>query len=97
MESIAAEGRSLLDNVYDELAGAPSASKDLIAKLFRELRDMRLKASRTEWKTFVKEVVPKHPLKDFLHQDPFSRHSFEKPRGYAGDADPDAENLLCTV
>ena len=54
LESIAAEGRSLLDNVYDELAVAPSASKDLIAKLFRELRDMRLKASREEWKTLVK-------------------------------------------
>ena len=87
MEPITAEGRLLLDNVYDELAGASSASKDLIEKLFRELRDMRLKASPREWKTFVKEVVPKHPLKEFLHQDPFSRHSFEKPRGYAGDAE----------
>lgn len=44
MDSIAAEGRLLLDNVYDGLVGAPSASKDLIANLFRELRDMRLKA-----------------------------------------------------
>ena len=54
MDSIAAEGRLPLDNVYDGLVGAPSASKDLIANLFRELRDMRLKASRTEWKTLVK-------------------------------------------
>ena len=54
MDSIAAEGRLLLDNVYDGLVGAALASKDLIANLFRELRDMRLKASRTEWKTFVK-------------------------------------------
>ena len=54
MDSIASEERSLLDNVYDEFAGAQSASKDLIAKLFRELRDMRLKTSRTEWNTLVK-------------------------------------------
>ena len=52
--SIASEERSLLDNVYDEFAGAQSASKDLITKLFRELRDMRLKTSRTEWNTLVK-------------------------------------------
>jgi extracellular factor (EF) 3-hydroxypalmitic acid methyl ester biosynthesis protein len=28
-----------------------------------------------------------HPISEFVYQCPFTRHSFEKPRGYAGDAE----------
>src|SRR5690606_9197406 len=28
----------------------------------------------------------RHPLKELLHEDPFTRRAFTKPRGYAGDA-----------
>src|SRR5262249_41070129 len=28
-----------------------------------------------------------HPLKAVIHQDPITRRAFEKPRGYAGDAE----------
>ncbi len=38
------------------------------------------------WSKFAKIDCVSHPLREFLHQDPFTRRSFQKPRGYAGDA-----------
>jgi extracellular factor (EF) 3-hydroxypalmitic acid methyl ester biosynthesis protein len=38
------------------------------------------------WTDFCKKQCITHPVKDFIHQDPFTRRSFQKPRGYAGDA-----------
>lgn len=38
---------------------------------------------------FRQEVLPlclEHPLRGLIHQDPYTRHSFLRPRGYAGDA-----------
>ncbi len=39
-----------------------------------------------EWREFI-DRARKHPLREILHQDPFTCHSFQKPRGYPGDAD----------
>jgi extracellular factor (EF) 3-hydroxypalmitic acid methyl ester biosynthesis protein len=38
------------------------------------------------WTDFCKKQCITLPVKDFIHQDPFTRRSFQKPRGYAGDA-----------
>jgi len=38
------------------------------------------------WPSVVANEVLTHPLRAVLHQCPFTRHSFERPRGYAGDA-----------
>jgi SAM-dependent methyltransferase len=39
-----------------------------------------------EWKACVDFLVRKHPVTDGFFQDPFTRRSFTKPRGYPGDA-----------
>src|SRR5262249_18733426 len=44
-----------------------------------------LRDSREEWQRLVRFCLG-HPLQALLHQDPFTRHAFSKPRGYPGDA-----------
>jgi len=39
------------------------------------------------WKHFAQLYFLQHPLIDLVHQDPFTRHSYEKPRQYAGNAE----------
>ena len=55
------------------------------------LVDHACKASRhallgAAWSAFAREDCIIHPVREFLHQDPFTRRSFQKPRGHAGDA-----------
>lgn len=38
-----------------------------------------------DWNAF-RPVALSHPILSLVHEDPFTRRSFEKPRGYAGDA-----------
>lgn len=49
------------------------------------LRAVRLRSGEAEWQAFVQQCL-RHPLKEFVHQDPFTFRAFSKPRGYAGDA-----------
>jgi extracellular factor (EF) 3-hydroxypalmitic acid methyl ester biosynthesis protein len=42
--------------------------------------------SKEAWDAFVRDECLAHPVCDYIHQDPFTRRSFRKPRGYAGDA-----------
>jgi extracellular factor (EF) 3-hydroxypalmitic acid methyl ester biosynthesis protein len=42
--------------------------------------------SQDVWASFAKSKCPAHPIRNYIHQDPFTRRSFDKPRGYAGDA-----------
>ena len=38
-----------------------------------------------DWKRFCKACLA-HPVRELVHQDPITRRSFARPRGYAGDA-----------
>lgn len=38
------------------------------------------------WSKWVETHALKHPIRKLVHSDPFTRHSFEKPRGFAGDS-----------
>ncbi len=42
--------------------------------------------SGESWKAFSTGEAIDHPVRDLIHQDPMTRRSFDKPRGYAGDA-----------
>lgn len=58
---------------------------DGMRDLLPVLQARRLKSSEPEWSEYV-EVCLRHPLRELLHQDPFTYRAFSKPRGYAGDA-----------
>lgn len=54
--------------------------------LFSALRHARATLLPEDWKGFCRDVCLRHPVRELVHQDPFTRRSFDKPRGYAGDA-----------
>lgn len=58
----------------------------LMDDLCHTLQLLRLVSRAEEWPRYV-EICRKHSVRELLHQDPFTRRAFEKPRGYAGDAE----------
>jgi len=50
------------------------------------LSELRSAADPEEWDSFCRSAVIDHPLGSIIWQDPFTAHSFKKPRGYPGDA-----------
>jgi extracellular factor (EF) 3-hydroxypalmitic acid methyl ester biosynthesis protein len=77
------EDEKLLDHVHELLLDG--RVYEGMEELLLTLKARRLSAPREEWQRLVKFCVS-HPLQTLLHQDPFTRHSFTKPRGYPGDA-----------
>lgn len=75
---------TLLNDCHERLVAGevPEALADLGAGLNERLQD----SSEPEWNGFVKLCMA-HPIRELLHQDPFTRRAYEKPRGYAGDAE----------
>lgn len=55
------------------------------AQLFGEMHKMRAALDPVTWRELI-PIAQDHPVSAFVHQDPFTRWSFEKPRGYSGDA-----------
>ena len=53
-------------------------------ELFEDLCTRRTDESGT-WQEYAGGCL-NHPLRDLVHQDPFTHRAFAKPRGYAGDA-----------
>jgi len=80
------KGRRLLDQIYQKFPHDPKGVSSTMAKLLQGLHEIRREMSKDRWQFFCKEVVPKHELATLIHQDPFTLHSAQKPRGYAGDA-----------
>ena len=58
---------------------------EVIRRLAIDLHAARAKHPPATWKALV-PIVQNHPVSEFVLQDPFTRWSFEKPRGYSGDA-----------
>lgn len=57
----------------------------IVDHLSAELHKIRQQSDPSIWQSLV-PIAQSHPVSDFLLQDPFTRWSFEKPRGYSGDA-----------
>ncbi len=74
---------SLLNQVYGKLMEGQTAEG--MSDLFTGLQIRRQNSSDQEWAEFV-SMCMHHPIKDLVHQDPFTHRAFAKPRGYAGDA-----------
>lgn len=72
----------LLNEAAEKLSsGAVGAAMRLLEG---GLNERLLDSSDREWQGFV-QLCLAHPLRQLLHQDPFTRHAYEKPRGYPGD------------
>ncbi|MDQ0454095.1 class I SAM-dependent methyltransferase [Rhizobium paknamense] len=57
----------------------------IIARTAMALHDIRIKTSPLVWQALI-PIAQNHPVSRYFQQDPFTRWSFEKPRGYSGDA-----------
>ena len=77
----------LLNRVQSETLSSPGPAGIQLAidQLFKGLRILRRESCRDEWKQLI-DQGRKHSLRRIVHEDPFTRRAFEKPRGYAGDA-----------
>ncbi len=84
LASAAADPRHLLDEALVRLRGADPAAPVLDA-LADGLRWLRNTAAPATWQRSI-AALRAHPLLALLHENPFARRGFRKPRGYAGDA-----------
>jgi extracellular factor (EF) 3-hydroxypalmitic acid methyl ester biosynthesis protein len=85
MNTLTIESRRLFDRVYDQLINyrVGEGMLDLTQGLF----SLRRSAQPKKWREFARSDWQEHPLKQLAHQDPITRRAYEKPRGYAGDAE----------
>ncbi|MEM8541338.1 MAG: class I SAM-dependent methyltransferase, partial [Pseudomonadota bacterium] len=61
------------------------AAAGVVGRLAQNLHQLRAQAGPNIWKNLI-PIAQNHAVNTFLQQDPFTRWSFEKPRGYSGDA-----------
>jgi hypothetical protein len=85
MNSLSQQGVLLFDGVYNQLANHQVAAG--MKDLFFGLQCLKRWARAEEWREFAASAWQHHPIKTMVHQDPLTRRAFEKPRGYAGDAE----------
>src|SRR4051812_14524357 len=74
---------TLLNQAYGKLTGGKV--HEGMDELFLGLQARRQNSSDQEWAEFVSMCLH-HPIKELVHQDPFTHRASTKPRGYAGDA-----------
>ena len=78
--------RALLDGTLAALRGAAAVDQP-IGTLVGELHKLRATHAGAPWRQWAEVQVRGHPLYPVLLEDPFVRHSAERPRGYPGDAE----------
>ncbi|WP_243613643.1 class I SAM-dependent methyltransferase [Shimia aestuarii] len=81
------EAKEELAQVLDTAAFFLNGGRDagyLVECLVLQLHDLRSECSPETWKELV-PLAQAHPIRDKLMADPFTRRSYEKPRGYSGD------------
>jgi extracellular factor (EF) 3-hydroxypalmitic acid methyl ester biosynthesis protein len=78
--------RALLDRTLAELHAAAPVDRS-IGTLATELHTLRAAMPPHAWRQWAELQVRAHPVYPVLLEDPFVRHSAERPRGYPGDAE----------
>jgi SAM-dependent methyltransferase len=63
--------------------GAPVGQ--IMVRLFTAMNAVRNRYSPKVWEQLI-PIAQNHAVAQLCHEDPFTRWSFEKPRGYSGDA-----------
>ena len=77
--------KTMLDRVEAGLSKDLDAASAAMSDLFSGLYALKTSAEPEVWKSIAEQCV-NHPVREMIHQDPFTSRSFNKPRGYAGDA-----------
>jgi hypothetical protein len=77
----------LLDAASEAFSTLSNEIEHILPVLNVALDEVRRSLNAEDWKRFCSEVLHTHPVHDFFLEDPFTKHSFTKPRGYPGDAD----------
>jgi SAM-dependent methyltransferase len=85
MTNLQTESRALFDQAYAQITNFQVMQG--MNELVVGLNDLRRATRPTQWTEFARQDCLAHPLKALVHQDPMTRRAFEKPRGYAGDAE----------
>ena len=78
--------RALLDRTLAELNGAAPVDQSM-GTLVGELHALRAAMPPHAWRQWAELQVRGHAVYPVLLEDPFVRHSAERPRGYPGDAE----------
>jgi extracellular factor (EF) 3-hydroxypalmitic acid methyl ester biosynthesis protein len=84
MDGAVAQGRTLLDQAYEDLARSGTVH-DGMDRLVVGLKALRQTASPRSWEVFCRTECIGHPVRYLVHQDPLTERAFFKPRGYPGD------------
>lgn len=74
----------MLDLAHQGFVGGEPAAT-IVHRLAGRLHELRAQASPAVWRQLI-PMAQQHRVAEYLLQDPFTRWSFEKPRGYSGDA-----------
>lgn len=75
-----------LDLINNKCKNGTIAKED-IETLFNVLNRVQKGLPERYWKSVVVPKVQVHPVRTFIHEDPCTKHSYDKPKGYAGDAE----------
>ena len=84
------EQMNLLDNIQAKLMTSLTAPLEstlaVMDELIHGLHEISSSMPAAAWQDYCANSARPHPLAKLLCEDPFTRRSVEKPRGYAGDA-----------
>ncbi|MER9655599.1 class I SAM-dependent methyltransferase [Mesorhizobium sp. M0152] len=79
-----AELALVLDLAYQAF-GRQGPAGLIVDRLAGRLHELRRHSAAAIWQQLI-PLAQQHRITEYLMQDPFTRWSFEKPRGYSGDA-----------
>jgi extracellular factor (EF) 3-hydroxypalmitic acid methyl ester biosynthesis protein len=85
MSTLTIQSNELFESAYAQIANYQVAAG--MTELVLGLQEMRRQNSAETWREFAQSDCLAHPITSLLHLDPMTRRAFEKPRGYAGDAE----------
>lgn len=75
-----------MDQAFEQIVSTPSRSAGAPVELNTALNVVRSEQDTFGWQAAV-AACRRHPVCRLIHEDPLTRRSFTRPRGYAGDAE----------
>lgn len=84
VQTAAAEFAIVINVAIQRLSSTENRA-ETVKWLITQLHDVRGKYGFAVWQQLI-PIIQSHPSAEVLQQCPFTRWSFEKPRGYSGDA-----------